>query len=643
MIHLRRRPPPPSRSTDLEGRRFDLRLGVALALTVLGVLGLNYALALVDLRAGYVQSITSQRQADVGTIAGIVADPDGEPLVGELTEILGFLHDDSEIEGATILAPDGSAVLGGAPLVSVGARDIAAVRASGVPRTWRTQGEGHDDFHTLAPIDASKSGYTALLVTEHGRQLRDAQDALASRTLVALPVGFVLGVVLFLVAGGRSLRRRHQDALTRARLDALTGLEHHGAFRTDLARALPRQQADEGLCVVVVDLDDFKLANDRRGHGEGDRLLRAAADALSSAASEPVYRIGGDEFAVLLPGADERLGLLEAQRLRAVLAEQLRELTCSIGVAETAGEPETVAERADAAVREAKRTGRDRVLGYSEVPFPPPVVTPAVAESLTALLRDAAMGVAYQPIMRGDGGGVLGAEALARPRGAGPLRNPEELFAAAEALGHVADLGALCLRTALRGARELPAGALLFLNVSPDALGSAALLPAVLVAAVREAGLEPGRVVLEVTERKVTNRTVVAREAGRLREAGFLLALDDVGAGNAGLELLRTIAVDYVKLDRSLVVDAAGDARTAAVLRAVLVYAGALGVGIIAEGIEDVATLRFLRGAGAEAGVAIDALQGWLFARPRATAGDFGGLVVPDTSLVDLVEIHAGV
>lgn len=626
---------------SLERRRFDARLGVALALTLLGVLALNYVLSVVDLRAGFVESLTVERRADVVVIEDIIDDPEGEPLVGELREILDFLRQDEGVEGVTLLAADGATVLGDAPLVAVGAPDIASL-TSGEPRTWRVPEGDHDGFHTLARIGAGTSRYAALLVTQHGLQTREAQDALARRTVIALPVGLLLGIGLFLVAGGRSVRRRHQDALTRARLDSLTGLQHHGAFQSDLADAVTGRHADEGLCVLVLDIDDFKLVNDRRGHGEGDRLLRAVGDALTSAASQRVYRIGGDEFAVLLPGEDERLGLLEAQRLRVVLSEQLRELTCSVGVADTAGEPETVVQRADAAVREAKRAGRNLVLAYSQIDCPPPVVTPAVAEALTALLRDAAMGVAYQPILRGDGRGLVGVEALARPLGPGPLHNPEEVFAAAEALGHVADLDALCLRTALRGARELPAGALLFLNVSPDALGSAALLPAVLAAAVREAGLEPDRVVLEITERKVTNRTVVIREAGRLRDAGFLLALDDVGAGNAGLELLRTITVDYVKLDRSLVVDAVSDPRTAAVLRAVMVYAEVLGVGIIAEGIEDVATLRFLRRAGEEAGVGIDGLQGWLFARPRPSAGDVEGLVVPDAPLVDLAAVHAG-
>ena len=185
---------------------------------------------------------------------------------------------------------------------------------------------------------------------------------------------------------------------------------------------------------------------------------------------------------------------------------------------------------------------------------------------MRALIDAGAVDVEFQPIWDLSGTRVLGYEALARPRSS-ELSGPGEAFEIADSIGRGHELDAVCRRATLRVASELPQGALLFLNVSPaDARARRARgrQPACWPCAAPASS--PHQVVLEITERTDARKEILIPEAARLRALGFLLALDDVGAGNAGLEMLRALPVDFIKIDRAVVASAVEDRSARAVL-----------------------------------------------------------------------------
>lgn len=186
-------------------------------------------------------------------------------------------------------------------------------------------------------------------------------------------------------------------------------------------------------------------------------------------------------------------------------------------------------------------------------------------------------------------------EALSRPDPAYGLAGPAEAFDVAEQIGRVRELDVLCVESALSCAPALEPGVLLFMNLSPLTLDLDADADAWLAPLVERAGLSPQSVVIEVTERFGGRTRAVVKHLRRLREQGFKTALDDVGTGNSGLEMLRQIDAGYVKLDRSIVVAATTEPGARAVLIAMATFAHQTGAFVIAEGIEDEDMLAYLR------------------------------------------------
>ncbi|GAC1428459.1 MAG: hypothetical protein NVSMB65_01690 [Chloroflexota bacterium] len=247
---------------------------------------------------------------------------------------------------------------------------------------------------------------------------------------------------------------------------------------------------------------------------------------------------------------------------------------------------------------------------------------PAQAEAVRRLIGERGITIAFQPIWNLGDDRLLAVEALARPNLASRLQGPRQAFDIAEQLGCAHDLDAICRAEILRRAGDLPPRTLLFLNVSPHTLDRDLLGGTVLVDAVREAGLTPDQVVLELTERAMARLSVVVREANRLRALGFKLALDDTGAGNAGLEMLSRLPVDFLKVDRAVMANALVDSAARAVLAGILAIARETGTAVIAEGIETVAMLRLVRemsGATALGRDGVRGAQGYLLGRPEGT------------------------
>ena len=272
-------------------------------------------------------------------------------------------------------------------------------------------------------------------------------------------------------------------------------------------------------------------------------------------------------------------------------------MTTSIGFSAAAPEdrePSTLWGRADAALLEAKRRGGNAIVAAAEVVDSVPVVTIEKVRAVRALI-DAGARRRRVPAdlgpQRHARARLRGARAAALDRAVGP----GEAFEIADSIGRGHELDAVCRRATLRVAGELPKGALLFLNVSPQTLEHDALAGDSLVLAVRGAGFEPDQVVLEITERTDARKELLIPEAARLRALGFLLALDDVGAGNAGLEMLRALPVDFIKIDRAVVASAVEDRSARAVMLAIMAFARESGSFVIAEGIETEAMLELAR------------------------------------------------
>ena len=387
---------------------------------------------------------------------------------------------------------------------------------------------------------------------------------------------------------------RQRDLLREeVRTDSLTGLLNHRGSQERLRAAL--DDADGRLVsVVVIDLDHFKRINDTFGHAEGDRALALAAAALREVVRETdaVGRLGGEEFVIVLPGVDAGAAREAAERARVAIAEvQIggRQLACSAGLAcfpDDAGDAPALLMAADAALYAAKDKGRGRTCRYrpSLAHRPSPGEE---REEIEGLLRDAgtSLSIVFQPVLELATGRVSGYEALAR-FDAEPRRGPDEWFAQAHRVGLGAELEAAALRAAL-DVPGRPSGTFLALNVSPRALAQ----PLVRAALPQDLS----SIVVELTEHELFGaEEELAGRLAELRARGARIALDDAGAGYAGLQQLIAVAPDILKLDRSLVHGADADPAKFALLEAMISFASSTGAAVCGEGVEDLDDLRAL-------------------------------------------------
>jgi diguanylate cyclase (GGDEF)-like protein/PAS domain S-box-containing protein len=410
--------------------------------------------------------------------------------------------------------------------------------------------------------------------------------------------------------------------------DSLTGLANRSLFLDRLMHVMARVADDSTrLAVLFLDLDNFKAVNDTQGHAAGDRLLTIVADRLLNATRgcDTVARLGGDEFAVLLDSPNGHAGVeVVAQRITRALAQPVdtgegREVvvTASAGVATWRGSesPDELLRDADVAMYAAKAQARGLWVHYN------PEMHAAIVErvSLEGDLRRAIDGnelvVVYQPIIDVPSGRITGAEALLRwshaRRGAVP---PSAFIPVAEENGMIIPLGARVLRTACRQAAVWNAGRpdaplTVTVNISARQLQDPDL-PAVVAGALTTAGLEPARLVLEITETVIMHDTEAT--LSRLRELkalGVRLAIDDFGTGYSSLSYLQRFPVDILKIDRSFT---EGLGHDTALVRTIISLAEALDLRTVAEGVEEPGQFVAL------AALGCDAVQGYLFSRPLA-------------------------
>ncbi len=411
-----------------------------------------------------------------------------------------------------------------------------------------------------------------------------------------------------------------------AYFDPLTGLPNRRLFSDRARQALQMaQRLHTGGALLLFDLDRFKTTNDALGHPAGDEVLRETGRRLQAemGGDATIARLGGDEFVALLPRCSPVEAMHAAERLRAALAAPLRiaglrlEVSTSIGIAvfpQDSSELEPLVKNAEMAMYEAKRGGRGASRFFTRT------MNDAVAQrmQMESALRQAVAGgqlaLHYQPKMRLDGGGCAGVEALARwtdPEfGAVP---PDRFIALAEECGLIGAIDAWVLETAcaqLAAWREdgvdIP---VVSVNVSPLRFQGDDV-PAHVRRLLARHDFAPGRLMLEVTERVMLGDDERTRDDLRcLHEMGVHLSVDDFGTGYSSLGYLKRLPVSELKLDRSFVSELETDANDRALSSAVIGIGQALGLQVVAEGVETPGQRELLRRAGC------NLAQGFLYTR----------------------------
>jgi diguanylate cyclase (GGDEF)-like protein len=585
-----------------EDRMFGLRPFLVFGLTVALLSGVGYLFVLHTLRTSQIANYTAAQRADAVSFHNVAAAAGSRAAaireIGEFTDLVAKRPGTLE----ALLLDERSFIVAAGDNQLVGSYDsdprLKAALKDGTEYGGHEADPTHDsrDFEFIVPINSSYGRWAYELT--YGHVTFDAEVNRLRRilALVAFLTLFVGGGIFYL-GGGRTLMRHHRLALKRATHDGLTELPNQGAFQEEFPQAVANAlRHEETLALVVMDLDDFKFVNDRHGHHQGDDLLKRLAGVLRDGRpGDRVYRNGGDEFAVLLAHTDGEGARVYMRRLQRAMTDA--GLAISMGVsAQHAGQTaDSLRAEAEAALNEAKHLGGNQHVHFDDIRGSVVVTTLPQREAVRRLIEEGKVSTLFQPIWDLAAGRLLGVEALSRPDPSYGLAGPFEAFDLAEQIGRAHELDVICVNHTLSSVPSLPPDALLFLNLCPQTLGRDEDRNDWLLEAANKAQLAPERIVVEVTERFGGRMDSVVKALNHLRTQGFKIALDDVGTGNSGLEMLRKVNAEYVKLDGSIVSAAVTEQGARAVLMAMATFARHTGAYVIAEGIEDEETLDFLR------------------------------------------------
>jgi diguanylate cyclase len=449
------------------------------------------------------------------------------------------------------------------------------------------------------------------------------------RAVLAIGIGTALSAVslatmliLPLTRSRADLQVRYQEAVADALRDPLTGLGNHRAFQEELDTQIENAtRYDVPVALVLIDLDEFKQINDTAGHAVGDQTLAAFGRLVGSVLRkvDRPFRIGGDEFAILLPHTDSDAAHIVARRLLVsslqpnVRDPKVKPLSFSAGISSLPSAATTRTQlytQADTALHAAKHGGRTEVLVFdpeAQIPASAASTSAAIAEVIEQnLLRPV-----FQPIVNLATGGTLGYEGLIRPVPPAPYADPASLFAAAEASGHVVPLDLACVEVIVAAAAKLPRELFLSVNMSPRTVEAPEFSAPAMLNILARYDFPPERLIIELTEHQpIADLERVRHKLDACRSAGMRMAADDLGAGNSGLKLLSDLHFDVVKVDLGLIQRSSTSGPSSAVVESIVAFASRTGALVIGEGVEHEEQVAQLTELG------VTAAQGYLFSRP---------------------------
>ncbi len=420
-----------------------------------------------------------------------------------------------------------------------------------------------------------------------------------------------------------------EELLHVANYDALTNLPNRSLLLDRLSQALVfANRAGSQVAVMLIDLDRFKNINDSLGHDVGDKIIVEVARRLAFAvrAGDTIARLGGDEFVVIWPDiANENAAAIMAQQILEALSRPMTMQghefypTGSIGISmfpRDGHDGQTLLKNADTAMYRAKDAGRNNFQFYAHEMNSRALDRLKLESGLRRALERGEFMLHYQPQMELSGGRIIGVEALLRWQPPGQaMVYPGDFIPVAEDTGLIVPIGEWVLRTACvqacawRGRGELPP-LKMAVNLSARQFKQQDIVKTV-SRVLEETGCRPQWLELEITESVIMESPEAAAEIlQKLSDMGVHLSIDDFGTGYSSLSYLKRFPIDSLKIDRSFVRDITTDADDAAIAKAVIALAHSLKMKVIAEGVETLEQLEFLRAQ------RCDQVQGYYLSRP---------------------------
>jgi len=464
-------------------------------------------------------------------------------------------------------------------------------------------------FYIAKPFEVAEIQQTAAALA--GRWASDRELAMARAQLRVQ--------VLQLQEQSAELAANESRAMHMATHDSLTDAPNRLAF----VRALAARAKAPGLfATAMIDLDRFKLVNDTLGHLAGDALIREVCAILgrSAPADAMVARLGGDEFGVLFDTPGHEAALQAVERIVAACGGSMAVFGHSVQGGASAGvvvdeggdgrDPVDLMRRADLALNDAKRSGRGVARPFDESMDEGVRFRRRIENGLGEAIGKGELSLVYQPIVGRDALEIEGFEALVRWNTGeyGPI-SPAVFIPIAEESNIIHELGDWILGEALAVLRDWP-GQYVSVNFSPRQFRRHNFVGHVMEA-VQRAGVSPTRVQIEITETAIFDDAERAADTlYRLRQMGFRIALDDFGTGYSSLYNIRKFALDSLKIDRSFIDGMGRERESAAIVHSIIHLGRALGLHVVAEGVETSAQVQALRIAGASH------LQGYFLSRP---------------------------